>query len=78
MSRLTLEATDTLEVTKPTELSDELLDSVAAGGILGRGAVALLSGGNSLNGLPLLFSQADGPPTEALSGLATAIEAKYS
>ena len=71
-------ATDTEKATKPTELSDELLDSVAAGSLLGRVGVAILSGGNSLNGLPLFGGQADGPPTEALSGLVTAIEAKYS
>jgi hypothetical protein len=71
-------ATDTEKATKPTELSDELLGSVAAGSFAGRLGVAILSGGNSLNGLPLFGGQADGPPTEALSGLATAIEAKYS
>ena len=70
-------ATDTEKATNPTELSDELLDSVAAGSPLGRVLVGFISGGNSQNGLPVSVSQAEGPPSEAFPGLATAFEAKY-
>ncbi len=65
------------ELAKPTELPDEVLDSVAGGNFLGRTGVAILSEDNSLNGLGIYTGPGNGPPDAAVySGLATAINIK--
>ncbi len=58
---------EAVALAKPTELSDEMLDSVAGGNFLGRTGVAILSNDHSLNGLGVYIGPGNGPPDAAVS-----------